>query len=181
MGEGWGNFYFLTGSAAAGLIGLLFVVATLTAEIEQRRAVRGVKLFMTPTVFNFSVVLAISALSTIQKPSEGVLPIAMAIAALVGVIYMLKRTGGLIKDGGSEDWTDIVFYGLVPVTGYLALGGDAYFLWSGHSFAPLLAGGLMIGFLLLGIRNAWDLVTWIAPRIERSGSNMGLNDPDAAK
>lgn len=181
MADGWGNFYFLTGSAAAGLIGLLFVVATLTAEIEQRRAVRGVRLFMTPTVFNFSAVLALSALSTIQHPGAGVVPAAMALAALIGTAYMLRRTAELSRDGVSEDWTDIVFYGALPVAGYLALGVDAWAIWSAHAFAPLLTGGVMIGFLLLGIRNAWDLVTWIAPRIERSELNMGIDEAPADK
>ena len=36
----WETFYFMMGSAAAGLIGLLFVVVTLSGEIDATKASR---------------------------------------------------------------------------------------------------------------------------------------------
>ena len=41
MFQGWDNYFFMLGSAGAGLIGLLFVVVTLTAGIDRSRAQRG--------------------------------------------------------------------------------------------------------------------------------------------
>ena len=47
--QGWDNFYYLIGSAAAGLIGLLFVVMTLTAGRDRSRIVRAaLVIYMTP-------------------------------------------------------------------------------------------------------------------------------------
>src|ERR1700740_3153229 len=48
--QGWDNFYFMVGSAAAGLIGLLFVVVTLTAGFDRDQAQRGQALYMNPTM-----------------------------------------------------------------------------------------------------------------------------------
>ena len=48
MFRGWDNYYFMIGSAGAGLIGLLFVVVTLTQGIDRDRALRGASLYMTP-------------------------------------------------------------------------------------------------------------------------------------
>jgi hypothetical protein len=53
----WDSFYMLIGSAAGALIGWLFVVATLTVGREQSSVSRGMKVYMTPTVFHFAVVL----------------------------------------------------------------------------------------------------------------------------
>src|ERR1700749_4171148 len=88
MFEDWDNFYLLVGSAAAALIGLLFVVATLTAGIEQGRARRGETLFMTPTVFDFAVIVVVSALAMtprLSPPAIGQLLLALAATALIYV------------------------------------------------------------------------------------------------
>src|ERR1700728_3646185 len=64
MFSAWQNLYQMTGEAAATLIGLLFIVASLTAG-RQHSPVheRGMQLFTTPTVFHLVSVLVISALT----------------------------------------------------------------------------------------------------------------------
>ena len=47
--------------AAAGLIGLLFVVVTLTAGFDHAQASRGAKLYMTPTALTDSTAAKCSA------------------------------------------------------------------------------------------------------------------------
>ena len=43
MFRDWENYYLLIGSAARALIGLMFVVTTLTAGIDASRVSRGAK------------------------------------------------------------------------------------------------------------------------------------------
>ena len=167
MLEGWSEFYLMVGSSAAALIGLLFVVATLTADMEERRVLRGQRLFMTPTVFHFAVVFVISAVGTVEHMAAETIAIVTAAAALIGFLYMLPRLADQMKPNATEHWTDIIFYGLSPMAGYLALGVTAWTVFDGLPIATMLLAGMMLGFLLLGIRNAWDLVTWIAPRTHR--------------
>ncbi len=46
MFSGWDNFYLLVGSAAGALIGLLFIVVTLTANMDARMRPRGAKVYL---------------------------------------------------------------------------------------------------------------------------------------
>ena len=61
MFDGWGDFYFLTGSAAGGLIGLLFVVMTLTSNMERSTVLVGTSLYTSPVLLHFALVLVLSA------------------------------------------------------------------------------------------------------------------------
>src|SRR5581483_8550622 len=67
--QGWANFYLMTGSASAGLTGLLFVVVTLLQVRERSQTLWGAAIYMTPTVLSFAVVLSVSAVAT--APSFG--------------------------------------------------------------------------------------------------------------
>jgi len=62
----WGNFYLITGTAAAALTGLQFVVQTLLASDRLRPVTDndtegGIAAFGTPTVVHFALALLISA------------------------------------------------------------------------------------------------------------------------
>src|SRR5258708_38000137 len=82
MFEGWDSFYLLIGGAAGALIGLLFVVATLTGNVGREKAMHGAAIYMTPTVFHFAVVLVTSALTAVpQLPQRAA---AVAVGALGG-------------------------------------------------------------------------------------------------
>ena len=51
MFEGWGEFYLLAGSAAAVLIGLIFVVVTLMQDRPRSAIMAGSRLYMARSSF----------------------------------------------------------------------------------------------------------------------------------
>ena len=166
MFQGWDSFYLLIGSAAAGLIGLLFVVATLTANRDAASAMRGARIFMTPTVFHFAVALVISALALAPRLTSHAAGLLVAAAALVGLVYSVAVTVALGRGEAPETshWSDLWCYGVAPAAIYVGLAAMAVALWVG---APCAAPGLAVLQLILllaAVRNAWDLVTWLAPR-----------------
>lgn len=55
MFDGWDNFYIIVGSTSGALVGVMFVVATLSAGLEQRRITRGAQVYITPVVFHFAI------------------------------------------------------------------------------------------------------------------------------
>ena len=61
MFEGWHEFYLLAGSAAAVLIGLIFVVISLMQDRSRSSVLAGSKLYMGPIVLGVSFVLVLSA------------------------------------------------------------------------------------------------------------------------
>jgi len=145
MFEGWHEFYLMAGGAAAVLIGLIFVVISLMQDRSPSSVLAGSRLYMGPIVLGVSFVLVLSA--------------AVGIARLKDEVH----------------WTDLWFYGVIPILLYLALGVIALALWNGWEWAaPALAAFVTAG-LLLAIRNEWDLITWIAPR---SDGGEGFH-PDA--
>ena len=57
MFSGWSSFFTLTGSAGAGLIGLLFVVVTLGVDLSTSRRLDVARALMTPALISFADVL----------------------------------------------------------------------------------------------------------------------------
>ena len=70
MFHDWENFYLIVGSGAGALIGIMFVVATLMAGFDTPpRVEQGIRVYITPTVFHFSVILVVSAISVVPEIS----------------------------------------------------------------------------------------------------------------
>lgn len=64
---GRGNYFFMVGSAAAPLIGLMFIVAMLTAGRDRSQFEPGKKLYTSPIVWHLGVVLVLSG-AAIARP-----------------------------------------------------------------------------------------------------------------
>ena len=74
----------------------------------------------------------------------------------------------LRKIGEDEvHWTDVWYYGAVPLALYVALAGVAVAFWLGCSDAPYGVAVVIIGLLLLSVRDEYDLVTWLAPKRDK--------------
>jgi hypothetical protein len=178
MFEGWGEFYLLAGSAAAVLIGLLFVVVTLMQDRPRSSVLTGAKLYMGPVVLHVSFVLVLSAAAL----TPGIAPAAFAAVAgavalwgLVRGAFVIMGISGLAADD-KPHWSDVWFYGAIPTGLYLLLAAIAAAFWTEQPWAPRALAAVITALLLVTIRNEWDLVTWLAPRPD-SGSQR---DPDGA-
>jgi hypothetical protein len=167
VSPGWSNFYFLIGSAAAGLIGLMFVVVTLTAGGERSKALRGAALYLTPTIVHFAAVFSISAVT--QAP--GVAPQEAAVfiggIALAGLACCLRSAHGILRaPQGFEapHWSDFWLYAGAPAVLYGLLVVASVGVGERWSWSPNAMAVILLILVLLAIRNAWDTITWIAPR-----------------
>jgi len=161
----WSNFYVMTGSAAAALTGLMFVVITLVTGREGARSQDGISTFSTPTVMHFAAVLLTSAVLCapwhVLWPAE----LSVAIIGVYGVGYVLRillRARNL--SGYNADFEDWTWYLALPFLAYCAVAAGAI----GLHFVPgkaFFAIGFGVVFLIfIGIRNAWDVVTFLAIR-----------------
>jgi len=171
---GWSNYYYLIGSAAAGLIGLLFVVMTLTSGVDRSRARRAQALYMTPTIVHFGTVFTMSAVT--MAPGLGAKGAAV-VFGLVALLSLACAGRALIgfrrpRTGEPPHWSDFWLYAALPTALYFGLVVASAGVWAQEAWATLALAGLLLLLLLLGIRNAWDLVTSIAPR-RSIGSSEG--------
>jgi hypothetical protein len=164
MFDGWQTFYQMTAEAAATLTGLLFIVATLTAGRQTSAVNQGARLFTGPTVFHLASVLAVSAVALApdgEAPSPGLI---MTLWTLAGLVYATTIAIGLRGLENPTHWTDFWWYGAAPAATYLALTiANALALAHTRHAAYSVALGLLV-LLLIAIRNAWDLATWLATR-----------------
>jgi len=169
---GWSNYYYLIGSAAAGLIGLLFVVMTLTAGVDRSRARRAQALYMTPTIVHFGAVFTMSAVT--MAPGLGLkgAAVVFGLVALLGLACAGRALIGFRRPrtGEPPHWSDFWLYAALPTALYFGLVVASAGVWAQEAWATLALAGLLLLLLLLGIRNAWDLVTSIAPGRRVGGS-----------
>lgn len=160
MFEQWEAFYLLVGGGAGALIGTMFVVATLMADLEASRMSRGAQIYITPVVVHFGAVLIISILTAVPHLSTDLLGAILGIGALAGVIYTCLTAYRLMKgdwDLYKPDLSDRFFYAIAPVLIYVALGYAAWAIWSHAEEAAYPVGWVALVLLAVGVRNAWDL------------------------
>ncbi len=181
MFSGWQAFYQVTGSAAGALIGLLFIVATLSAgrRIEGASITPSIggQLFTGPSVFHLALVLVISALALMPGPEGGVSSLLILACVLGGLAYAVKIAIGLAGLKRRSHWTDIWFYGIAPAAAYVGLAAAAVATILGLAHAACAAAVMLLVLLMLAIRNAWDLVTWLAARSHPVGV-LASQDPN---
>jgi hypothetical protein len=167
MFKDWSEFYLLAGSAAAVLIGLIFVVMTLIQDRPRSSVLAGSRLYMGPVVQQVSFVLVLSSAALVPDITRRAFAAVCAVLSLWGFVRGVMSLAGIaaIKDP-EVHWTDKWFYGAIPAALFAALAVTAWAFWSGQSWATVGAAAVITGVLLLAIRNEWDLVTWLAPRAD---------------
>lgn len=170
----WQNFYVIAGSSAGALTGLQFVVMTLVAQARAVGSEREIHAFGTPTVIHFCTALLISAILTAPWQSVTMLGACLGASGLAGVGYLLRVLWHIRKadyDPGLADW---IWYLGLPLVAHLALIGSAVLVYSEIAWSPALLAADVLFFLLLGVHNSWDTVTFVAVRHGRkAGSSDG--------
>lgn len=161
----WQNFYLLLGTAAATLIGLMFVAITFGASLVTAQTSASARAFIDPTFTHFVQVLMTACLVTIPTMGPNVLGVlvlainALRIAALFRVFRHMMAAHRVHRDIELSDWLSgialpFICYILLSVTGVAFVAGYA------ASFNALAIGTLAI--LLNGIFGAWELMIWMA-------------------
>jgi hypothetical protein len=165
MFSGWGEYYLLIGSGAAALIGLLFIVATLTSNMDRSTVRVGASLYTSPIVFHLAVVLVLSAMALAPGVGRTAAGLACGAASLAGLIAAVKIVLGIrSRLDARPHWSDLWCYGVGPGLVYLALAFVSASILMNRPGAETGVAVAALALLLVAIRNAWDLVTWLVPR-----------------
>ena len=173
----WQNFYMLIGTAAATLTGLMFVVTTLIAGIDAHLSTlnAAVSAFNTPTVVQFGAVLLLAGILSAPWQTLSSLSLLLGLVGLGLVFYsivVLRRMRRVPHYQSTlEDW---LWYMALPFLAHLLLIVAAFVLPGNPASALYMISAAMIVLLLTGIRNAWDMVTFLA--VERAHSEDKSQD-----
>ena len=166
----WHEFYFMLGTSAAALTGLMFVVVSINPENIGRRAIAGLRGFVTPTMVFFTTALIISSFLLVPGLPLRSLAALVAATGLGGIAYLVWTRvyyhwrHGFPDQPPTRDPEDLVFFVALPFVCYALLLGAAVGLWleKGYGAAALALATLLL--VLIGIHNAWDLIIWMAQR-----------------
>jgi len=113
-------------------------------------------------VVSFSSALVVCVLVTVPSHSWTSLAGLLGAGALLGLIYSGQiLVALLVSHRFAVDMSDRLFYALVPVAAYAALGGAAVLLFMQSPAGPDVLAAALVVMLLAGIRNAWDMTLWI--------------------
>jgi len=180
MFEGWDSFYLLVGGAAGALIGLFFIVVTLIRGGDTGLKLRGASVYMTPTVAHLAMVLLLSAVATapgLPMPLVGVIFGGCALTCLgftARALFMFVTES--IK---ASHWSDVWAYSVCPFAACLVMAGSVVLIWFDPVWAARGIAASVVALLLIAIRNAWDLVTWITATKGGDLEPPPPPDPDA--
>lgn len=165
MFEGWENFYLLIGGAAGALIGLLFIVVTLLRGGSAGLQLKAAAAYMTPTVAQLALVLVMSATATAPHLAASVAGGLFLTAALV-CLGFTGRALWMLGGGGinAPHWSDVWGYGVAPFIAAGGLAAAALSAWFAPDWTACSIAASLVAMLLIAVRNAWDLVTWISAK-----------------
>lgn len=165
MFEGWGEYFFMIGSSAAALIGLMFVVVTLTAGRDRDEVERGKHLYTSSIVWHLAVVLVLSGGAIAPTIRSDLYGYASGGLALIGVAMGIRSAVGIARRPGAPDAAgfDMFWYGVAPAIVCVCLGGAALAVLSAAQWAATAVAGALMALLLVSIHAEWDLVTYLAP------------------
>jgi hypothetical protein len=161
----WQNFYLLVGTAAATLIGLMFVAVTFGASMVSSQSATSARAFLDPPFTHFVTVLFASCLMlipTMRSTLLGALLVAVTLlraVALVGIARRMRQAHQRYSDVELSDWLMGVVLPAASYAGLVATGGAFFAGWA-EAFNGLAVVVILV--LLLGIFGAWELILWLA-------------------
>ena len=176
--EHWHEFYLLVGTAAAALVALLFVAASIGAGLLTRHPGGPTRTYMSPIAFHFTSALFASAVALIPSHSRLTLGALIGLNALAGTVYSAFVLWRLFTDD-IADIADRFCYGILPLLAYLAGLAAACLIFSGSVHAPEFLAATVVLLLIVNIRNAWDLMLSLARRRAREDARGTENTPTA--
>ena len=163
----WHDFYLLGGTASATLIGLMFVAASIGASFITDQHVTGFRLFVTPTVVHFGAALILCLFVTVPSQTWTSLGASLLAGSVGGLGYSSWVSIDMRQwrlNNQEVELADRLWYALTPVAGYLMVMAAAIALLARRTVGlDLLASALGL-LLLLGLRNAWDMMVWMVIR-----------------
>jgi hypothetical protein len=160
--ETWHEFYLLIGTAGVTLTGLLFVVVSLGPHVVANHRATGVRAFISPNAVYFTTTLVVSAVLMVPDLPAMAIGAFLCLGAVASLGYLAYTKAHQQARHNKLPFLDWIWFVGLPIAGYMLL------LISGIGFllqAALSMHGVAVALILLlviGIRNAWDLVIWIS-------------------
>ena len=155
----WHDFYIMTGTASATLVGLLFLSLSLNAEIITGAERSGTRLLAEQTFANFLCVLLFSVLFLIPNQGPWGLGLPLLGIGASGLINTLRRLIAAHRTH-ARLWgaSSVVRHVAGSALCFVALLAVAASVLLGHAAGLYWLVPVMILLIVEASRNAWDLL-----------------------
>jgi hypothetical protein len=160
--EAWHDFFVLVGTAGVTLTGLLFVVISLRPRVSVERQATGVRTFISPNTVYFTTALVVSTVFLVPALPETFLGAFICVGAAGSLGYLAYTNVHQRWRQSNLPFMDWVWYVGLPIANYALLLLSGIGILMQASLAMHGVAAAMIFLLVIGIRNAWDLVIWIS-------------------
>ena len=154
----WHDFYILLGTAAATLLGLLFVAVSLGAGYLTDAHQSGTRTFMSPVILHFTSVFFLSAVALFPSHQPEFFAALIGATALIGAVISTYITIQVVRTDMTNYIQDYLAYGLLPAVAYLVLLAAAVSIYREKDFGLNALAGALLLLAIANIRNAWDLM-----------------------
>jgi hypothetical protein len=167
--HGWHDFFILLGTASATLVGLMFIAVSIGASIFKEENRPALEVFLGPTIVHFTSVLVLCVLAVVPSHSWLSLAGLDALIGLAGFFYSARIWFRLARSRYAIDHLDRFFYTVLPAIAYLTVLIAAALLYEQSEGGLDVAAVALITLLVAAIRNAWDMMVWIALKVPNAG------------
>lgn len=167
---GWHDFYAISGTAAATLVGLLFVGLSLHLRAVLSRA--EMRSLARVTLTNFALLLLLALFISVPQDAVsagidlvviGAVSLAVSVPSLVAAAHSPTRTLRLTQLAMRFGFST-VSYAVVVVTGALLAAGS-------FSTALYSLVGITVTLFVVSLRNSWDLLVGLGAVIHSGNSS----------
>jgi hypothetical protein len=162
----WHEFYGLLGAASATLVGLLFVAASVGSGAFSSSRTVPLRIFLSSSVIHFSSIVIVCLIVLAPGQSWVSFGVMIAGCGIFGVAYYCLTWRDSVRDGLSKsiDLEDRIWYGILPLIGYLFEAVAGFTLLSRMNMGCVGLALSMGMLLVVGIHNAWDITVWSITR-----------------
>lgn len=170
--EGWDNFYVILGSAAAGLMGLTFVIIALLSD-RRRAHPSGMSGYITPTIVHFGTVFASAAFLSMPHLNMKILSLGFGVTGTGTLIYTGVIVANIRRFASDytpvlEDW---LWHAILPTAVYGSLLVMAFLIWRQPQQTMYGIAASLTLLLFIGIHNAWDVAVSVTLQRKKEGPN----------
>jgi hypothetical protein len=166
----WHDFYLLAGGAAATLTGLMFVAVTMGVGLVNDANASAVRAFIDPPLGHFVHVIVTACLlvmPTMTARALGALLFAGVGVRVVTLVWIYRHFMAAHRAHGDMELADWLIGIVFPALAFVAILVAAAGFLVGHEASFTLVAVATLAVLVIGVRNAWELMLWLVMEVGR--------------
>jgi hypothetical protein len=167
--QSWSEFFFLCGSSAAALTGLMFIAVTFASRLITLEKLAYAEAFFSPIAYHFIqafILCCVPLIPTAGAKSIGATIVITTIVRSFQLIQTFRLTRLGEKESLDIELSDWILGVVLPGANYVLFFVTAALYFAGSSAATTLFAVAILLLLVLALRRAWEMLLWVATKVD---------------